>query len=146
MLYRVLNKTSRQSKTVILSGASASQSEADAQSKDPYLPHKTQPTQNSPAQGQICHFEGAGANATASRETCFSSTSSQNLRQWQPGDAFKLFMAAYMSFRLLCDFIKPYPRLFLGLGGIQWACVLILLYYSRDIARWLRGSLQSQPT
>jgi phosphatidylglycerol---prolipoprotein diacylglyceryl transferase len=55
-----------------------------------------------------------------------------------PGDAFKLFMVAYMSFRLLCDFIKPYPRIFLGLGGIQWACVLILLYYSRDVTRWLR--------
>ncbi len=57
-----------------------------------------------------------------------------------PGDAFKLFMVAYMSFRLLCDFIKPYPRIFLGLGGIQWACVLILLYYSRDLARWLRAA------
>jgi hypothetical protein len=55
-----------------------------------------------------------------------------------PGDAFKLFMVAYMSFRLLCDFLKPYPRIFLGLGGIQWACILILLYYSRDITRWLR--------
>ncbi|HEX3739196.1 MAG TPA: prolipoprotein diacylglyceryl transferase family protein [Terriglobales bacterium] len=54
------------------------------------------------------------------------------------GDAFKLFMVAYMTFRLLCDFIKPYPRIFLGLGGIQWACLLVLLYYSRDVARWLR--------
>jgi len=57
-----------------------------------------------------------------------------------PGDAFRLFMVAYMSFRLICDFIKPYPRLFLGLGGIQWACVLVLLYYFRDIMRWLRLS------
>ena len=72
------------------------------------------------------HFEQAGANATVTRETRFL-----------PGDAFKLFMVAYMSFRLLCDFIKPYPRLFLGLGGIQWVCLLILLYYSRDIAHWL---------
>jgi hypothetical protein len=55
-----------------------------------------------------------------------------------PGDAFKFFMVAYLSFRLLCDFIKPYPRIFLGLGGIQWACLLVLLYYSRDIVRWLR--------
>ncbi len=54
-----------------------------------------------------------------------------------PGDAFKLFMVAYMSFRLLCDFLKPYPRLFLGLGGIQWACVLVLLYYFPDVQRWL---------
>lgn len=54
------------------------------------------------------------------------------------GDAFKFFMVAYLSFRLLCDFIKPYPHILLGLGGIQWACLLTLLYYSRDIARWLR--------
>ena len=56
-----------------------------------------------------------------------------------PGDAFKFFMIAYLLFRLLCDFIKPYPRLFLGLGGIQWACLLTLLYYSPDIARWFRS-------
>jgi prolipoprotein diacylglyceryltransferase len=53
-----------------------------------------------------------------------------------PGDAFKFFMVSYLSFRLICDFIKPYPRIFLGLGGIQWACVLVLLYYSGDIIRW----------
>lgn len=61
----------------------------------------------------------------------------------QPGDAFKLFMIAYVSFRLLCDFIKPYVRVYLGLGAIQWACVIVLLYYSSDIARWIRaGSSQ----
>lgn len=58
--------------------------------------------------------------------------------RYLPGDAFKVFMVGYASFRLLCDFIKPYPRIFLGLGGIQWACLLLLLYYSSDIARWLR--------
>jgi len=57
--------------------------------------------------------------------------------QLAPGDAFKLFMVAYLSFRLLIDFLKPYPRIFLGLGGIQWACLLTLLYYARDIFRWL---------
>ncbi len=57
-----------------------------------------------------------------------------------PGDTFKFFMVAYLSFRLLCDFIKPYPRIFLGLGGIQWACLLTLLYYSRDILRWVRSA------
>jgi phosphatidylglycerol---prolipoprotein diacylglyceryl transferase len=59
-------------------------------------------------------------------------------RVFYPGDAFKFFLFAYASFRLLCDFIKPYPRIFLGLGGIQWACLLVLLYYSSDVARWLR--------
>lgn len=75
----------------------------------------------------ICHFERDGANATATREICFL-----------PGDAFKIFMVAYMAFRLFCDFLKPYPRLFLGLGAIQWACVFTLLYYSTDMLRWLR--------
>ena len=58
--------------------------------------------------------------------------------RFQSGDVFKAFMVGYMSFRLLCDFIKPYPRIFLGLGGIQWACLLVLLYYSPDIGRWFR--------
>ena len=58
-------------------------------------------------------------------------------RRFLPGDVFKLFMVAYLSFRFLCDFIKPYPRLLFGLGGIQWACLLTLLYYSPDMARWL---------
>jgi phosphatidylglycerol---prolipoprotein diacylglyceryl transferase len=59
---------------------------------------------------------------------------------FKSGDAFKGFMVAYMAFRLVCDFIKPYPRIFLGLGGIQWACVLVLLYYSSDVVRWLQAT------
>jgi prolipoprotein diacylglyceryltransferase len=57
---------------------------------------------------------------------------------FRSGDVFKFFMVAYLSFRLLSDFIKPYPRVFLSLGAIQWACVLVLLYYARDIVRWLK--------
>jgi prolipoprotein diacylglyceryltransferase len=108
ILYRVLNET------VILSGASASRSEGDAESKDP-VP--------------------AGATSEPPRSSF----------PLLPGDAFKFFMVAYMSFRLLCDFLKPYPRIFLGLGGIQWACLLVLLYYSPDVARWL-GLSASQAT
>ena len=63
---------------------------------------------------------------------------------YRAGDVFKMFMISYMFFRLLCDFIKPYPRILLGLGGIQWACVAILLYYSRDVARWLRPRLHRE--
>jgi prolipoprotein diacylglyceryltransferase len=62
-----------------------------------------------------------------------------------PGDAFKFFMVAYALFRLLCDFLKPYPRIFLGLGGIQWACILILLYYVHDVERWLRSARLKNP-
>jgi phosphatidylglycerol:prolipoprotein diacylglycerol transferase len=65
--------------------------------------------------------------------------------RFQPGDVFKFFMVAYMLFRLLCDFIKPYPRIYLGLGGIQWACLLVLLYYSTDAARWLQWGSTRRP-
>jgi phosphatidylglycerol---prolipoprotein diacylglyceryl transferase len=58
---------------------------------------------------------------------------------WQPGDDFRFFMIAYLLFRLLCDFLKPYPRLLLQLNTLQWACVLCLLYYSRDVGRWLKA-------
>lgn len=108
-LYSVLTKLS----SVILSAASRSRSEGDAELRDLL------------SVGSTTNF------ARHSHHTLFL-----------PGDVFKLFMVSYALFRLLCDFIKPYPRIFLGLGGIQWACVAILLYYSRDIAPWLRlGSI-----
>ncbi len=57
--------------------------------------------------------------------------------QCRPGDAFRFFMVMYLSFRLVCDFLKPYPRVFLQLNTLQWVCLLCLLYYSRDLWRWL---------
>lgn len=49
------------------------------------------------------------------------------------GDLFKLFMIFYLLFRFLLDFIKPGWRYFLGLGTIQIACLLGILYYNRFI-------------
>jgi prolipoprotein diacylglyceryltransferase len=49
------------------------------------------------------------------------------------GDLFKFYMIAYLSFRLLVDFIKPDFHPILGLSAIQVACVLGLLYYHRSI-------------
>jgi phosphatidylglycerol---prolipoprotein diacylglyceryl transferase len=92
---------------VILSGVEVSRSEASAESKDPL------------------HHNSADALARSF------------LKVFLPGDAFKFFMVAYLTFRLICDAIKPYPRILLGLGGIQWACLFALLYYSGDIHRWL---------
>jgi phosphatidylglycerol---prolipoprotein diacylglyceryl transferase len=54
------------------------------------------------------------------------------------GDVFKLFMVGYFTFRLACDFLKPDIRVLLGMSAIQWACLLMLVYYAPDIARWLR--------
>ncbi len=47
--------------------------------------------------------------------------------------------SAYFSFRLACDFLKPDVAVFLKMSSIQWACVFMILYYSPDVLRWLRG-------
>ncbi len=80
----------------------------------------------------------SGAEVSRSEASAESKDPYPHHGPFLPGDAFKFFMVAYLSFRFLCDFIKPYPRVLLGLGGIQWACLFTLLYYSRDIARWLK--------
>jgi prolipoprotein diacylglyceryltransferase len=120
-LYRCLKKISSQP-SVILSAAVTKQGVVTAESKDPE---------------SLAITNGAPGNSLPTLGTRNPALGTV------PGDAFRLFMVAYMTFRLLADFIKPYPRIFLGLGGIQWACVLILLYYSRDIARWLGSATRS---
>jgi phosphatidylglycerol---prolipoprotein diacylglyceryl transferase len=51
------------------------------------------------------------------------------------GDLFKMFMIAYLAFRLAIDLLKPEVRIALGLSAIQWACVAGLLYYSRTLLK-----------
>ena len=55
------------------------------------------------------------------------------------GDLFKGFMTGYLGLRLAVDFLKPELR-FGGLSSIQWVALAVLLYYARDIARWLAGA------
>jgi phosphatidylglycerol---prolipoprotein diacylglyceryl transferase len=57
-------------------------------------------------------------------------------RPHRDGDVFKAFQVAYSSWRLAIDFIKPEQR-FAGLSSIQWVALALLLYYARDILRWL---------
>jgi phosphatidylglycerol:prolipoprotein diacylglycerol transferase len=45
------------------------------------------------------------------------------------GDEFRLFMVAYMGFRLGVDFLKPANVVVTGLSPIQWACVAMLVWY-----------------
>ena len=52
------------------------------------------------------------------------------------GDAFRVFLASYLVFRLLFDFLKPMPVPYLGLlSGLQLLCMAGLLYYARDMPR-----------
>jgi phosphatidylglycerol:prolipoprotein diacylglycerol transferase len=59
-----------------------------------------------------------------------------SLRPHVTGDLYKLFMVSYLGLRLAIDFIKP-GLAFAGLTSIQWVCLLTLVHYRRDIARWM---------
>ena len=54
------------------------------------------------------------------------------------GDRFKLFMVAYLCWRLLVDVIKPGVPVF-GLSVIQWACLAAVVYYAPHVRRLLQG-------
>jgi prolipoprotein diacylglyceryltransferase len=57
----------------------------------------------------------------------------EKTKNLQSGGLFKLFMIFYLIFRFLLDFIKPGWRYFFGIGTIQIACLLGLLYYGKYI-------------
>lgn len=47
-----------------------------------------------------------------------------------PGLQFKLFLAAYLLWRLVIDGFKPVPVAYVGgLSGIQWVCAVALILY-----------------
>lgn len=51
------------------------------------------------------------------------------------GDLFRGFMALYLAFRLLLDFLKPGARVYAGLQGLQVACLLGLVYHAPHLRR-----------
>lgn len=57
-------------------------------------------------------------------------------RAFASGDRFKLFLAGYLAWRLLIDFLKPVPYAWWpGLSGIQWLCLAGLVYYCPHLIR-----------
>ena len=54
--------------------------------------------------------------------------------QYREGARFRIFMAAYLGWRFLIDFIKPQP-LMAGLNVIQWACIAGILILVLDEIR-----------
>jgi phosphatidylglycerol:prolipoprotein diacylglycerol transferase len=89
--------------------------------------------------------DGVPRHPTALYETLFASMLALVLlrveRRTRRGDAFKIFMAAYLLFRLAVDSIKPGVGIALGLTAIQWACVAGLGYYAWWMARRERRSM-----
>jgi len=62
-------------------------------------------------------------------------------RPHREGDLFKLFMVAYLGFRLLLEAIKPGQTL-VGLSAIQWVCLFTLAYYGSARLAGRPGRLQ----
>lgn len=58
------------------------------------------------------------------------------------GLSFKLYLAGYLLWRLVIDGLKPVPYAYwLELSGIQWICVLALVFYLPFVGRDLIKSL-----
>jgi phosphatidylglycerol:prolipoprotein diacylglycerol transferase len=57
---------------------------------------------------------------------------------YREGAMYRLFLLAYLGFRLVIDFLKPEPK-FAGLSAIQWTCAAALCWYGRDAAALLRA-------
>jgi phosphatidylglycerol:prolipoprotein diacylglycerol transferase len=76
--------------------------------------------------------DGIGRHPTALYESLFMIALAVALarleRRLRRGEAFKIFMAGYLAFRLAVDGLKPGVPLG-GLTAIQWACVAGLAYY-----------------
>ncbi|MFG6414346.1 prolipoprotein diacylglyceryl transferase [Roseateles sp. DC23W] len=64
-----------------------------------------------------------------------------------PGQAFKLFLSAYLLWRFGVEFLKPVPVAYpLGLSGIQWTCLIALAVYTPLVLRaWRRPSRLATP-
>ncbi|WP_263349965.1 prolipoprotein diacylglyceryl transferase [Acidicapsa acidisoli] len=58
---------------------------------------------------------------------------SSNVRL-REGERFRIFLACYLAWRVLIDFLKPQPLIF-GLNLIQWSCVAGLGFLFLD---WMR--------
>jgi prolipoprotein diacylglyceryltransferase len=67
-----------------------------------------------------------------------------NQRPRPEGATFRLFLFAYLTWRLLIDFIKPQPLIY-GLNLIQWACLAGLLALLHDVMRLLSFNKQTIP-
>jgi phosphatidylglycerol---prolipoprotein diacylglyceryl transferase len=75
--------------------------------------------------------------------------------RYREGDRYRAFLVAYLTFRLAIDFLKPGVA-FAGLTCLQWACLIGILAYWRDIPfllapgrrnfLWVTGSVPTSST
>ena len=54
---------------------------------------------------------------------------------YRSGDLFQIYLAGYLGFRFLIDFLKPDFHLLVGRSAVQIACLLGFLYACRQLSR-----------
>ena len=64
---------------------------------------------------------------------------------WAEGTRFRIFLAGYLSWRIVIDFFKPQP-LIAGMNLIQWACVVGLLAVALLSLNDMRDPHRKAPT
>ena len=77
--------------------------------------------------------DGVGRHPAALYEIGVLAVLGATVGRWRPatpGDRFKVFMVAYLTWRLGIEALKTQPFPYLGLSAIQVACALGLLYYA----------------
>ena len=62
-------------------------------------------------------------------------------RPHRQGDVFRVFVVAYLSWRLAIDFLKPDPRIAGGMSAIQIVALAGVVTYAKDVHRWLRSGM-----
>jgi phosphatidylglycerol---prolipoprotein diacylglyceryl transferase len=67
-------------------------------------------------------------------------------RKHREGSVFRVFIGAYLAWRLLIDFLKPQPIVY-AMNAIQWACAagLLVLFFS-SLANWPRRVASMRPS
>jgi phosphatidylglycerol:prolipoprotein diacylglycerol transferase len=89
--------------------------------------------------------DGARRHPTQLYDIAFVTALACLLSAWQqlsrvPGLRFKLFLAAYLLWRLVVDMLKPMPFVYPGgLSGLQWLCVAFLIAYAPALRRGVRA-------
>jgi phosphatidylglycerol:prolipoprotein diacylglycerol transferase len=75
--------------------------------------------------------DGLRRHPTQLYEFAFHSTAALMLawfqrRGWFRGQIIKLYIIAYLIYRIITEWIRPEPRMELGLTGYQWACLALI--------------------
>ncbi len=62
-------------------------------------------------------------------------------RRFFPGQLIKLYILSYIGYRFLSEFIRPEARLWFGLTGYQWSCMVLVVVFAW---LWHRDALAVQ--